>query len=68
MDAQKKYRNRAQELNKLVEVLYRQGINDVEELSMTFKEFVKGYVAQLHIEPLTKYELEYIWQKLITSP
>jgi len=66
MDAPKKYRNRTQELNRLIEVLYRQGVRDIEELTTTFKEFVKGYVNQLHIENLTKFELEYVWQKLIT--
>ena len=66
MDNPKKYRNRAQELNRLIEVLYRQGVRDIEELTTTFKELVKGYANQLHIENLTKFELEYIWQKLIT--
>ena len=68
MDTPKKYRNRAQELNRLIEVLYRQGVKDIEELTPMFAEFVKGYVAQLHMENLTKFELEYIWQKLITPP
>jgi hypothetical protein len=65
MDTPKRYRNRAQELNKLIEVLYRQGVRDIEELTTTFKEFVKGYIAQLHIEPLTNREIEYVWMRLI---
>jgi len=66
MDTNRKYRNKAQELNRLIEVLYRQGVRDIEELTTTFKELVKGYANQLHIENLTKFELEYVWQKLIT--
>jgi len=68
MDPKCRYRNRAQELNRLIEVLYRQGVKDIEELTTTFKEFIKGYVAQLHMKNLTKFELEYVWQKLITTP
>jgi len=68
MDPKHRYRNRAQELEKLVKVLRDTGISNVEQLTTTFKEFIKGYVAQLHMENLTSYELEYIWQKLITPP
>jgi len=66
MNTKFNYKNRTQELNRLIEVLYRQGVRDIEELTTTFKELVKGYVNQLHIENLTKFELEYVWQKLIT--
>ena len=64
----KRYHNRTQELNRLIELLLAQGVKDIEELTTTFKEFVKGYAAQLHIENLTSYELEYIWLKLVTPP
>ena len=66
MNTKFNYKNRTQELNRLIEVLYRQGVRDIEELTTTFKELVKGYANQLHIENLTKFELEYVWQKLIT--
>ena len=66
MDTSKKYRNRSAELERLINVLRGVGISRVEELTTTFKELVKGYVNQLHIENLTKFELEYVWQKLIT--
>jgi hypothetical protein len=68
MNGHKKYRNRAQELEKLVKVLRDTGISDVEQLTPLFRELVKGYVAQLHMKMLTKYELEYVWLKLITPP
>ena len=64
----KRYHNRAQELDKLINVLRDTGISNVEQLTPVFEELVKGYVAQLHMKMLTKYELEYIWQKLITPP
>ena len=68
MDVPKKYRNRVQELKKLIEVLYRQGVRDIEELTTTLKEIIESYAAQLHIDPPSKFELEYVWQKLITPP
>jgi hypothetical protein len=68
MDTNRKYRNRAQELDKLINVLRDTGISNVEQLTPVFEELVKGYAAQLHIENLTSYELEYVWQKLITPP
>jgi len=68
MDTPKKYRNRTHELEKLINVLCDTGISNVEQLTPVFEELVKGYAAQLHIENLTSYELEYVWQKLITPP
>ena len=68
MEAKPKYKNRSQELERLINTLRNAGITHVEELTTTFKEFVKGYVAQLHMKSLTKFELEYVWQKLITPP
>ena len=67
MNTRHRYRNRAQELEKLVKVLRDAGISNVEQLTPVFEELVKGYVAQLHMKNLTKYELEYIWLKLITT-
>ncbi|MCI4409964.1 MAG: hypothetical protein JHC26_12795 [Thermofilum sp.] len=60
-----KYWNRSKELITLVNVLRNQGVSHVEELTTTFKEFVKGYIAQLHMQPLNKYELEYVWTRLM---
>jgi hypothetical protein len=60
-----KYRNRAQELNKLVEVLYRQGISNIEELTKLLVQTIQSYALQIGIEPLTKYELEYVWTRLL---
>jgi len=68
MNTRHRYHNRAQELDKLINVLRDTGISNVEQLTPVFEELVKGYVAQLHIKKLTKFELEYIWQKLITPP
>jgi 16S rRNA C1402 (ribose-2'-O) methylase RsmI len=65
MEAKHKYHNRAQELEKLVKVLRDTGISNVEQLTPVFEELVKGYVAQLHMKMLTKYELEYVWLKLL---
>ena len=64
----KRYHNRAQELDKLINVLRDTGISNVEQLTPVFRQLVKGYVAQLHMKMLTKYELEYVWLKLITPP
>jgi len=65
MNTRHRYRNRAQELERLINVLRSVGISRVEELTTTFKEFVKGYAAQLHIERLTFREIEYVWIKLL---
>jgi len=59
------YRNRSKELEHLINVLRNQGIYGIEELTRQFSEMVKGYARQLQIEPLTKYEVEYVWVKLL---
>jgi len=60
-----KYWNRTGELGRLIKVLKSQGISHVEELSKPLINTIQGYARQIGIEPLTKYELEYVWQKLI---
>jgi hypothetical protein len=65
MNTNRKYRNRAQELEKLVKVLHDTGINNVEQLTTILARVIQGYSLQINIEPLTKYELEYVWLKLI---
>ena len=65
MDTQKKYRNRHAELEKLIGVLRQQGICGVEELTTMLARTIRGYAAQLGIEPLRPKEVEYVWIKLI---
>jgi len=65
MDTPKKYRNRAQELDKLINVLRDTGISNVEQLTKLLARTIQGYALQTGIEPLTKYELEYVWLKLL---
>ena len=65
MDTPKKYRNRAQELEKLIKVLHDTGISNVEQLTTLLARMIQGYALQTGIEPLTKYELEYVWIKLL---
>ncbi|ADJ54224.1 hypothetical protein HAV1_gp01 [Hyperthermophilic Archaeal Virus 1] len=65
MNTKHKYRNRAVELERLINVLKSVGIYNVEELTTTFARTVKSYVEQLHIEFLTPEELEYVWIKLL---
>jgi len=60
-----RYWNRSKELEHLINVLRNQGIYGIEELTRQFSEMVKGYARQLQIEPLTKYEVEYVWVKLL---
>ena len=60
-----RYWNRSKELERLINVLRSQGIFGIEELTRQFSEMVKGYANQLQIEPLTKYEVEYVWVKLL---
>jgi len=60
-----KYKNRAAELEKLTKMLRDIGIYGIEELSKSLINIIQGYARQIGIEPLTKYELEYVWQKLI---
>jgi len=68
MDTPKKYRNRTQELEKLVKVLHDTGISNVEQLTTLLVRIIQSYAIQIGIEPLRSKELEYIWQKLITPP
>ena len=65
MDTPKKYRNRAQELDKLINVLRDTGISNVEQLTTLLVRIIQSYAIQTGIEPLTKYELEYVWLKLL---
>jgi hypothetical protein len=65
MGARSKYRNRAQELDKLINVLRDTGISNVEQLTTLLARMIQGYALQTGIEPLTKYELEYVWLKLL---
>jgi len=52
-------------LKRLIEILRNIGVSRVEELTTQFAELVRGYANQLQIPPLTKYELEYVWIKLL---
>jgi hypothetical protein len=60
-----KYRNRAQELERLVQMLRSLGIYGIEELTELLVRTIQSYALQINIEPLTKYEVEYVWVKLI---
>jgi len=66
MEARPKYKNRSQELEKLVKVLHDTGISNVEQLTTLLARTIQSYAIQIGIEPLRSKELEYIWQKLIT--
>ena len=68
MEARPKYKNRSQELEKLVKVLHDTGISNVEQLTTLLARTIQSYAIQIGIEPLRSKELEYIWQKLITPP
>jgi hypothetical protein len=61
----RKYKNRAQELERLIEVLRNAGIYGVEELSKLLAQTIQGYARQLQIEPLRREEIEYVWVKLL---
>jgi hypothetical protein len=65
MDNKPEYRNRHAELVRLVEVLRKEGIYNIEELTTVFARTVQGYATQIGIEPLRPRELEYVWQKLL---
>ena len=65
MDTPKKYRNRHAELVRLINTLRSVGIANVEVLNNLLVEAIQSYANQLHIEPLTKYELKYVWIKLL---
>jgi hypothetical protein len=60
-----RYKNRAQELERLVDVLRRNDIRNVEELTLTLVRTIRSYAAQLGIERLRPREVEYVWLKLI---
>jgi len=66
MNTKSKYKNRTEELARLINILRAQGICCIEQLSKLLVCTIKSYAAQLHIENLTSYELEYIWLKLVT--
>jgi hypothetical protein len=61
-----KYKNRSQELERLIKTLRGLGIYGVEELSIQLADVIRGYAVQIGIEPPSKFELEYIWQRLIS--
>jgi len=65
MVAKHKYKNRTAELELLINVLRAQGICCIEELSKLLVRTIRSYADQLHIDNLSSYEIEYIWQKLI---
>jgi hypothetical protein len=60
-----KYRNRTAELKRLIEVLRNAGVYGIEELTQLMVDAIQGYARQLQIEPLTKYEVEYVWIRLL---
>jgi hypothetical protein len=65
MNTKSKYKNRAEELERLINVLRNVGISRVEELTKLLARTIQGYALQTGIETLTKYELEYVWLKLL---
>jgi hypothetical protein len=65
MDTPKRYRNRHAELERLINVLRGVGISRVEELTKLLAQTIQSYANQLHIEPLTFREIEYVWIKLL---
>ena len=52
-------------MKRLIEVLRNIGVSRVEELTTQFAELVRGYANQLQIPPLSRYEIEYIWTRLM---
>ena len=65
MEARPKYKNRSQELERLIITLRNAGITHVEELTKLLAQTIQSYANQLHIERLTFRETEYIWIKLL---
>ena len=65
MDPKHKYKNRSQELERLINILRNVGISHTEELTKLLVRAIQSYALQTGIEPLTKYELEYVWLKLL---
>jgi hypothetical protein len=65
MVAKRRYWNRSGELKMLIEVLRRNRNSRVEVLNNLLMESIQSHANQLHIKRLTKYELEYVWLKLL---
>jgi len=65
MNYRNNYRNRVQEIERLIKVLKGVGIVNVEELSKVLVRIMQSYAVQIGIEPLRPRELEYVWQRLI---
>jgi len=65
MDTPKRYKNRTEELERLINVLRNAGITHVEELTKLLAQTIQSYANQLHIERLTFRETEYVWIKLL---
>jgi hypothetical protein len=65
MDTQKRYKNRTEELSRLINVIKSVGITNVEELTKLLARTIQSYALQINIEPLTPREIEYVWIKLI---
>jgi len=65
MKSKYEYRNRVQELERLIATLRQHGIYNVEELTLTVSRMIRGYATQIGIQPLCPRELEYVWQRLI---
>ena len=65
MEAPQKYKNRALELQRLINILRNVGIINVEELTKILARTIQSYATQIGIEPLCPRELEYVWLKLI---
>jgi hypothetical protein len=59
------YKNRTAELERLIKVLRNAGVCCVEELTKLLAQTIQSYALQINIEPLTKYELEYVWTRLL---
>ena len=65
MNTKSKYINRTEQLERLINVLRNVGISRVEVLNNLLMESIQSHANQLHIKRLTKYELEYVWLKLL---
>jgi hypothetical protein len=65
METPRKYKNRTEELSRLINVLRSQGITNVEELTKLLMRTIQSYALQINIELLIPREIEYVWIKLI---
>jgi len=65
MATPKRYKNRTEELERLINTLRSVGIANVEVLNNLLVEAIQSYANQLHIERLTFRETEYVWIKLL---